>query len=296
VFRRAIQALNEAEIPFVIAGAFAVHYYTGLWRFTKDLDLFLKPASALPALDCLRVAGFTTDIEEAHWLAKARLGHSFCDLIWGGGNWATFVDEDWFQYSVPAQLLGEPVKMAPIEELILSKAYVMGRERFDGADIAHLLRAGDGRIDWERMILRFGPHWELLLSHLLAYRFVYADHRDIVPLEVLQGLMRRVGTPEEIADGLPFRGPLVDRYSYLHDLVEQGMPDPRDTLAASHGLPMSAVRYRREADRAAVAAQRVPQHRGIARSDDREERPFRQNGHEHDHGLDEVPPPDSSRH
>ena len=38
------------------------------------------------------------------------------------------------------ELLGVPVKHCAPEEMIWMKAYIMERERFDGADIAHILR------------------------------------------------------------------------------------------------------------------------------------------------------------
>lgn len=38
-------------------------------------------------------------------------------------------------------VLGIPVQLCPPEEMLWSKSYVMERERYDGAEVMHLLRA-----------------------------------------------------------------------------------------------------------------------------------------------------------
>ena len=40
IYRRALEALNAAGIPYVVAGAYAIYEHTGIYRKTKDLDLF----------------------------------------------------------------------------------------------------------------------------------------------------------------------------------------------------------------------------------------------------------------
>ena len=44
VYKRALEALNAAEIPYVVAGAYAIYEHTGIYRKTKDLDLFFQPS------------------------------------------------------------------------------------------------------------------------------------------------------------------------------------------------------------------------------------------------------------
>jgi hypothetical protein len=257
VFRKALRTLIDADVPFVVAGAFAVNHYTGIWRNTKDLDLFVQPRHAGVAIEALAGAGFDTRVQERHWLGKALLNQQMVDVIWAGGNWATVVDEHWFAHAEPGRMLGVDVMMAPAEDMILSKAYVAGRERFDGADIMHLIRARGDRFDWDDLVARFGDHWELLLHYLILYRFVYPRERDNVPLEVVRDLSARIGTDEEDADGLPFRGLLLDRYAYLHDLRYEGLADPGIAIAERTGHDPAAVRRRRTADARAFDAGKV---------------------------------------
>ncbi len=44
IYKRALEALNAANIPYVVAGAYAIYEHTGIYRKTKDLDLFFEPA------------------------------------------------------------------------------------------------------------------------------------------------------------------------------------------------------------------------------------------------------------
>src|SRR5690348_13687282 len=47
LFREVLLCLNRANVSYAVSGAFALQQHTGIWRDTKDLDLFL-PAEAVP--------------------------------------------------------------------------------------------------------------------------------------------------------------------------------------------------------------------------------------------------------
>ena len=248
VFATALRALLDERARFLVAGAFATNHYCGIWRNTKDLDVFCEPHWAGRILDTLGRAGFRTYVQEKHWLGKAKKDGALVDIIWGCGNWAARVDSHWFETASLGRVAGIEVAMAPAEDIILSKAWVAGRERYDGADICHLIRARGRTFDWDDLVARFGDHWQLLLQYLILFRFVYPEERDIVPAQLIHDLAARVGTDAEIADGLRFRGPLVDRYAYLHDLRHDGLADPREEIARRAALPVADVVRRRELD------------------------------------------------
>lgn len=248
IFQEALRALIAERAPFLVAGAFATNHHTGIWRNTKDLDIFCRPSHAALLLDILARAGFSTHIEDRHWLGKAVKQGVLVDVIWGCGNWIAFVDDHWFDYSVRGRVVGIEVPIAPAQDVIMSKAWVAGRERYDGADICHLIRAAGRSFDWADLVQRFGDHWGLLLQYLVLFRFVYPQERDTVPAALIHELSARIGTEAELADGLPFRGPLVDRYAYLHDLRYEGRLDPRDEIARRAGLPLEDVARRRDLD------------------------------------------------
>ncbi len=60
--KRALVALNLAEVPYAVIGATALGV-RGLPRFTADLDVVVYREAAFEALDALTVAGFTPDVD-----------------------------------------------------------------------------------------------------------------------------------------------------------------------------------------------------------------------------------------
>ena len=60
-------------------------------------------------------------------------------------------------------ILDVRARVLAAEELLASKLFVVRRERFDGADIAHIIFASRGTLNWERVLVLVGEHWEILL-------------------------------------------------------------------------------------------------------------------------------------
>jgi hypothetical protein len=232
VYRRALEALNGAGVDYVVAGAYAIYEHTGIYRKTKDLDLFFEPSSVEPAARALRQAGFVTRLEDPHWLAKATFGEYFVDLIYGMGNGVAVIDGGWIQHSRPGILAATPVRIAPPEELIWHRLFISERHRHDMSDIVHLILCLGDTLDWPRLVDRVGPHWPLLLSQLLMFSYVYPGYRSNVPPWVPERLLDQAraefGRVEENVDFT--RGPLISRFSFTIDVREWGFSDPRSDL------------------------------------------------------------------
>lgn len=235
-YRRALRVLVDAEIPFLVGGAFAHACFTGIRRSTKDLDLFIRRQDYERAAQLMQAEGWHTEMTYPHWLAKVYAGEDFIDLIFNSGNGLTPVDDRWFEDNAWADVLGVPVRVANMEDGMLSKAFIMERERYDGADIAHLVRANAERINWKRLVERFGPHWRVLLAHLTLFGFIYPGERDRVPRWVMDHLADRL--KEEVAqppaqDPHVCAGTLLSREQYLHDVEKLGYVDGRLTPAST---------------------------------------------------------------
>jgi hypothetical protein len=222
-------ALTRSGLPFLVGGAYALEHYTTIARWTKDLDIFVLPRDVAGCLDALSEAGFKTEVAFPHWLAKAYAGRDFIDLIFGSGNGIAEVDEEWMAHATLGRVLGLPVPLCPAEEMIWSKAFVAERERYDGADIAHLIRACCAQLDWERLVRRFDAHWRVLLSHLLLFEFVYPSEPAPEARHWARVLARRLeeaaGTPE--ASERLCQGTLLSRGQYLPDIIAWGYGDAR---------------------------------------------------------------------
>lgn len=225
LFCEVLKHLNQARIPYVVSGAFALQQHTGIWRNTKDLDLFLTPDAAAEALRHLQEQGFETEVRDPVWLAKAHRDGYFVDLITGMSNAIITVDNSWIERGSDCVVLGVPTRVLAAEELLASKLFVNFRERFDGADVVHVIYGTQGKLDWARLRQLVGEHWELLLWELILFRYVYPAKQHYVPREVwtdlLSRLNRELDSPSTTTTA--FRGSLIDEKMFSIDIKEWGM-------------------------------------------------------------------------
>lgn len=242
LFREVLRLLNEKQVPYVVSGAFALQKHTGIWRDTKDLDLFLPADRMKQALVDLEEAGFECEICDPVWLAKARRGDYFVDLITGMSNAVIMVDRSWVDRSLPAEVLGVQTRVLAAEELLASKLFVLFRERYDGADMAHIIFGSEGKMDWNRVLELVGEHWELLLSVLVMFHYIYPTSGEFVAKEVWQELTERLQrelvNPTAKAD---FRGSLLDEKMFAIDVKEWGMQNLLEEYRARRGMDPAAA-------------------------------------------------------
>jgi hypothetical protein len=228
-YREGLDVLCASRVPFLVGGAYAFAHYTGIVRFTKDFDVFIEPGGVEAVLARFAAAGFAIERPFPHWLAKARRGDDFIDVIYSSGNGVARVDERWFEHAVEGEVLDRRVRLVPPEEMLWSKSFIMERERYDGADVAHLLRALASTLDWKRLIDRFGGYWRVLLSHLVLFGFIYPGERSRIPGWVMDALLARLEqdlrTPP--SDERICQGTILSRQQYLHDLEHWGYHDAR---------------------------------------------------------------------
>jgi hypothetical protein len=221
LFREVLIALEEKHFPYAVSGAFALRAHTGICRFTKDLDLFMTAKTSAEVFPYLRGRGFDCEVRDPVWLAKARKGEFFVDLITGMSNGVIVVEDSWIERATPVVVHGVKTRVLAPEELVASKIFVAKRERFDGADIAHVIYGTNGSFDWERELELVGDHWEMLLWSLLLFRYVYPAQTHYVPDAIWRKLLRRLET--QISRPQPdakFRGSLVDENMFAIDLNE----------------------------------------------------------------------------
>ena len=225
-YLRSMAVLRDADVPFLIGGAYVMEMCANVSRRTKDFDLYVRPYHVDAALGALAHAGFNTEVTSPHWLAKARHGRDYVDLIFRAGNGLCEVDDSWFARAHDDELLGLPVKLCAPEEMIWMKAYIMERERFDGADIAHLLVSCGDKLDWPHLVRRFGPDWRVLLSHLVLFGYIYPSEQGRIPRSVMDELIERL-RKESPGQGRVCRGTLLSRKQYLVDVGKWGFRDAR---------------------------------------------------------------------
>jgi len=237
LFRDVLEALERSGVPYTVSGAFALRQHTGICRQTKDLDLFVTAENSAAALECLRQEGMECDVVDPVWLAKARRGDYFVDLITGMSNGLITVQDSWIERSHPAVVYGVTTRVLAPEELVASKIFVTRRERFDGADIAHVIYGTYGKFDWRRELELVGEHWEMLLWYLLLYHYVYPANADYVPPEIWDELLHRFKVELKHPNrDMQFRGSLIDERMFAIDVEEWGKRNIIDEYRARADL------------------------------------------------------------
>jgi hypothetical protein len=188
----ALETLVACGLPFLVAGTYAIAAYTGISRPTKDLDVFCKAGDAPRILDHFQSRGYAIEIEDERWIGKVLRGEHFLDIIYASSNGTVPVTDAWFEEAPSANVHGVEVLLAPPTELVWSKLFIQVRHRYDGADVVHMILRQHDRIDWRRLLDYMELHWEVLLTHLINFRWIYPSERDVVPRWLMDELLDRL--------------------------------------------------------------------------------------------------------
>lgn len=221
-YKRAITLLNESGIPYMLGGGFAMYEYTRIERITKDLDIFCKSSEYQYLLKFFNEKGYKVESTDARWLAKIFYEGDYIDVIFDTVNNICTVDDTWYEHARKGELFGQPVLFLSAEELIWCKIYVQNRERYDGADVNHLILKHGKDLDWKRLFSRMDQHWQLLLSQIINFHFVYPADRDIIPRWLYDELMKRAVDQYDLPAPIEkvCRGPIIDQTQYKTDITD----------------------------------------------------------------------------
>jgi hypothetical protein len=159
-------ALTRGGIPYLVMGGIASGVL-GRPRWTRDVDLFLRPEDVTRALEALDEAGFETWIEHPHWLAKAKKHEVVVDVIsrsWGD----ILLDEDMLERGHVATFKDRTVVLVPPEDLVVMKAVATSEDTprywYDAIGII-----GHTELDWEYLVRRARPAGSRRVLSLLLY-------------------------------------------------------------------------------------------------------------------------------
>lgn len=236
-YMKALTMLKKSEIPFLIGGTFAFTEYTGINRPTHDLDIFCKAGDYPRILKIFESEGYLSEITDERWIAKVfdpridkkkpEREDSFIDLIFGSKNGVQHVDDSWLEKAQPANIFGVDVQIVAPEEIFWSKAYRQDRFKYDGADVYHIILKKGEEMDWKVILNRMEQNWEVLLSHLITYRFIYPADRDMVPKWLMEELLSRLQNQMDLPPPIDrvCRGRLLSHTQYEHAIQDWGYKD-----------------------------------------------------------------------
>lgn len=222
-FVEALELLNASGCRYMLGGAFAMFHYTGIFRNTKDLDIFCKSSEYPTLLKHFAEHGYRIEVTDVRWLAKVFKDDYFIDIIFDSVYNICTIDDGWYDRAAKGKFLGISVLFIPAEELIWCKSYVQNRERNDSADINHTLLKCGKDLNWEHLLYRMDQHWHLLLSQIINFQFVYpADYREIIPKWLFDELIRRAQEQYDLPPPKEkvCRGPMIDQTQYQVDIKE----------------------------------------------------------------------------
>ncbi|HEX2976903.1 MAG TPA: nucleotidyltransferase [Bacteroidales bacterium] len=222
-YSEALAMLNETKANYMLGGAFAFFHYTGIFRDTKDLDVFCKASEYPRIMKFFSEKGYRTELTDVRWLAKIFKDDYYIDIIFDTVNNICRVDDLWYKYAVQADFKGNKVLLIAPEELIWAKIYVQNRERYDGADINHVILKQGKTLDWERVLSHMEQHWHLLLAQIINFQFVYpSDFHEIIPRWLFDELMKRAHEQYDLPSPVEkvCRGPIIDQTQYSTDIKE----------------------------------------------------------------------------
>jgi hypothetical protein len=175
IYESVIDEASRREIPFAVGGAFAMATYTGSWRNTKDLDLYILPEHRDRMIEALADLGMRDYFEKTPydrwWIYRSYNDDAIVDVIWAMANHRQQIDELWMS-GPEVNIRGRRVKALPAEAMIWDKLYIMQRDRCDWPDVLNLLYATGPDVDWAYLICRVGDDAPLLAGALTAFRWI----------------------------------------------------------------------------------------------------------------------------
>jgi Nucleotidyl transferase of unknown function (DUF2204) len=226
-FADCLRLLKDAGYPFLVSGTFALSYHTGITRPTKDLDVFCKAGDCPRILSRFQDEGYRTEVEDERWLAKAWKGEKYIDLIYNVSSAVVPVTDEWFEHAPTTELYGSEAMITPATEFLWSKMFMQYHDRYDGADVAHVILKKHEEIDWKRLLAGVELYWEVLLMHLIGFRFSYPSERDLVPRWLFDELTDRLQAQANVPPSTVrmCRGRLLSPADYLVDVRDWGFAD-----------------------------------------------------------------------
>jgi predicted nucleotidyltransferase len=153
VLKKTVGVLNQAGIPFALAGSMAC-WALGGPPSRHDVDLAVRHEDAERALDALEAAGFRVEHTPEGWLAKAWNDDVLIDLIWA--PMGIDVTEDVLQSARPVNVDGVPVRALAPTDVLTSKLLALNEAHLDFEGLLAIVRGVREQVDWEELRRRTG--------------------------------------------------------------------------------------------------------------------------------------------
>jgi len=218
VYDRVLADCRAAGLRFSVGGGLAIGVYTGGWRDTKDIDLYVLPQDRDILKQILARAGLVDYYDQLPydraWIYRSIRDNVIVDVIWAMANHKCEVDARWILGGPEIDIRGVRVRIVPPEEMIWAKLYVLQRDRCDWPDVLNLLSMQRENLDWGHLLDRLGDDAAVLHGVLRIFRWLCPTEARALPRWLWKTLEER----EAEADATVVercRADLLDRRPWL---------------------------------------------------------------------------------
>ena len=170
--KRAVAALRDRDVPFLIGGGLA-SWARGGPQTRHDLDFVVKREDAERALEALREAGMRTERPPEEWLYKAWDGPVQVDLIFEPRGLE--VNDELIARGDELHVLGITLPVMALEDVLVTKLLALDEHALDYSGVLEIARALREQFDWPGLRRRVGAN-----PYAAAF-FVLVEELGIVP-------------------------------------------------------------------------------------------------------------------
>jgi Uncharacterised nucleotidyltransferase len=187
--KRAVSALRDAGVPYLLAGSLAV-WARGGPETRHDLDFVVKPEDAGRALEVLVEAGMRPEKPPEEWLYKAWDDDVLIDVIFHPRG--LDVDDQLIERGELLHVLGITIPVMSIEDVVATKLLALHEHELDYTSVIRVARAVREQIDWRYLRERTKG------SPYAAAFFVLCEELEVLPEDHAQrGAEVRLLSPRE---------------------------------------------------------------------------------------------------
>ncbi len=229
VYNTVMTEAQRCGLQFAIGGGFATMTYTGLWRETKDIDLFIRESDKEDMIRILTDSGlkdyYAQQAYERHWIYRSYKGDIIVDVIWAMANRRAAIDEGWLN-GPEIYVESERFRLVPAEETLWSKLYVLQRDRCDWPDGLSILYSMGPSLNWRRLIKRVGEDAPLLRGLLSIFAWLCPGRAKELPAWVWHELGAIRPEPNSRVTGHDSRANLLDSRPWFTPTIDDDTGDP----------------------------------------------------------------------
>ena len=205
IYRSVMETAKAHNIPFALGGAFATATHTERWRDTNDMDLYTLPQHRDGMKRVIEGLGLKDIYDQfpyhRDWTYRATDGSTIIEVIWTMRNHRADVDMEWLIRWGEIDARGIRFFVAPPEEMMWAKLYVLHRLRSDWPDVLHYISICGPGLDWKHLYDRLGPDFPLLGGALCVFSWLNPQKAAALPEWIWEKFVVR--NPSEVSAGEP---------------------------------------------------------------------------------------------